>query len=477
MGTKDSEIFSKRADHTGNRGQYLESARSPLSRSFPNSTTPVPAEPRREGNFSVIRTDLELDRYTRDNNALLTNRFDRSATKKFTMSLRNPNGLSVENSQLTFIINPSDMNYGSTQMTDTQYTRNGWVANLWGRSQSTLTISGVSPAFITLNEGLSSTSIQNVVQVSRKDSLGYAHLLNLVAFFKSNGANFLNGLEDKMGAPDDKTRVIHVLDNVVITYDGTQYEGSFSSFTLDESADNPFRFSYSFEFVISGLAGDKYQGHLNDGVNKDSGIVMASQGSEIQTVFGLDKAKLQDVAVTQQELTDLAKARAAAVDGLGCSNNVENWKSGDVVDGTFQPNPRNMDGSFVVKVKSSVNVTVQLSNGIKSQKVISFMSALYDGSSPASGINSYAEGNRPVITSGLRTKAEQEALQAANASAKKPGVVATNSLHLLGKALDIRTSNLDCDSIQKILGLARSKGLRAIYHASPLNHIHVEDNS
>jgi hypothetical protein len=43
---------------------------------------------------------------------------------------------------------------------------------------------------------------------------------------------------------------------------------------LDSSADKPYRFTYSFEFLCSGLFGDKVEGHINDGTNKDSGIII-----------------------------------------------------------------------------------------------------------------------------------------------------------------------------------------------------------
>lgn len=190
----------------------------------------------------------------------------------------------LEGQVLTLIIPPSAFSLNSSQVVDAQFTREGMLPTLWGAGQLTISASGLSPAFISSTYGLAGprTNSSALVPVSRTDTLGYKHFMSLVALFKSNGYQRLYSTEDsyrpagKMGS-----RIVHVLDAVIISCDGTEYFGHFNSFSVEVSAANPFRFSYSFEYTASGIKGDYAEGHLCDGQNQDSGIIIGKQGSSI----------------------------------------------------------------------------------------------------------------------------------------------------------------------------------------------------
>lgn len=186
---------------------------------------------------------------------------------------------------LTLLINPLDLTVSSSHTTDNRYTRNGWVVGMWGKQQGTMVASGSTAAFYMFPMGLTRTF--------RKKSEGYLNFTGLLAFFKNNGWNFVTG---DQGGSKTRTRVISVIDTVKVSYDGTIYEGAFSTLTFDEDAEHPFRFSYSFEFIISGLLGDKVEGHLATDGNRNSGVILGSQNSDLtfKTVVNQDEALLNE---------------------------------------------------------------------------------------------------------------------------------------------------------------------------------------
>ena len=183
-------------------------------------------------------------------------------------------------SGIILIIPPSSLSYGSSQVVDTQFTEEGFLPTLWGPSQLTLSASGTSPAFVVDQFGLA-TPVQSGSNY-RTGSLGYRHLMALMAIYKCNGYQLLTNQENSYsGGPAGSYRVIHVIDAVHIMYDGTHYEGHFNSFSVSPSASSPHRFDYTFEFTASGISGDNTSGHICDGQNQNSGIIIGTQGSTV----------------------------------------------------------------------------------------------------------------------------------------------------------------------------------------------------
>lgn len=248
----------------------------------------------------------------------------------FTISLFNTTELAnfKTNRQLTLLINPKELNYGSTQIVSNNYSRGGFVNAIWGQSQPTLVGSGNTAAFYGPVHGLIGCDTKYTIKgndlpstppgtylVTKSNSIGYANAMSFASLVRNNGCRTL--MNDKVtfsnsdfsdfskatsmdrGAPvatilAGKTvnRVVHVMDTVAITYGGTTYLGSFNTFSLDNTVDIPFSLTYSFEFVVSGLLGDQVEGHLNDGSNYSSGIVIHTQGTQfLENTIKLDPKK------------------------------------------------------------------------------------------------------------------------------------------------------------------------------------------
>ena len=65
---------------------------------------------------------------------------------------------------------------------------------------------------------------------------------------------------------DSKFDVVDVVGCIDLYYDGQVWQGSFDSFDLKESNDNPYRFTYSFVFVGRGINNTANMlGHYNIG--------------------------------------------------------------------------------------------------------------------------------------------------------------------------------------------------------------------
>lgn len=243
----------------------------------------------------------------------------------FTISVFNTDELAKFKTarQLTLLINPKELNYGSTQIVSNNYTRGGFVNAIWGQSQPTLVGSGSTAAFYGPVHGLIGSDTTYTVTdsdgklvknlVTKSNSIAYANAMSFASLVRNNGCRtlmndnvtFSNSTSDLPGTMDraapvatalaGKTvnRVVHVMDTVAITYGGTTYLGSFNTFSLDNTVDIPFSLTYTFEFVVSGLLGDQVEGHLNDGSNYSSGIVIHTQGTQfLENTIKLDPKKV-----------------------------------------------------------------------------------------------------------------------------------------------------------------------------------------
>jgi hypothetical protein len=171
--------------------------------------------------------------------------------KTFTISIYNQQ-TNTDEVSLTLLINPEDLTIGQSTIAANSYTRRGWVTNLWGKQQTTISGSGSTAGFYVQGEGLSN--------FSRRNSLGFINFQTLIALFKNNGYYFHTDQKDNTYFKDS-SRVISVLDQIKIEYDGTSYVGSFSTFSYDDVAEMPYRMTYNIEYVSSGLKGDIFEGH------------------------------------------------------------------------------------------------------------------------------------------------------------------------------------------------------------------------
>jgi len=210
---------------------------------------------------------------------------------------------------LNLMVNPTDIQYGQVKSVQNAYTRKGWVTTYWGSQLRTMTVSGSSAGFYynpnKVRETVEGLRVQNVglTNYSRRNSIGFANLLTLISFFKRNGAWFLSATGDQTYWRDGTSRVIHVMDFVMVSYDGADHVGSFSTFTIDDNASNPYRISYNFEFVVAGLRGDFFDGHLHKADNADDPKVEVSiQGDNmglVKTARMNVKELNKDFAITE----------------------------------------------------------------------------------------------------------------------------------------------------------------------------------
>ena len=220
MPLKDDFILGGTEDRIGNSETFLRSRRG-VSRKIVDATSPgvvSDAEGRQspEGIF-----DTALDRAGRDD-LLFTNRLDYANLKTMTFRLRVPNAKRegdryVGGSTLTLLINPNNLSIGQTAAYDVVLAREGQVTSHWGHNQITITGGGKSPAFVNTIEGLSATALWKQ-GFQRKGTLGYAHMMSLVAFFKNNGYQYLSKTDNNATLKGGLTQTRSARSIIVLNY-------------------------------------------------------------------------------------------------------------------------------------------------------------------------------------------------------------------------------------------------------------------
>jgi len=169
-------------------------------------------------------------------------------------------------------INPASISINASKIVNRTQTMSGWVEDHWGEELDTVTFQGSSAAFmwhgpnaeVPTNiqaplkqttsqtadtykkyeniQDLGITSPQGIGQQSglavtqRRQTATYKEFKTLMQLMNGNGATFdINGL------------VLNRL-FIQIQYDYACYRGYFESFDLTESADSPFKFTYTITF-------------------------------------------------------------------------------------------------------------------------------------------------------------------------------------------------------------------------------------
>ena len=182
-------------------------------------------------------------------------------------------GETLERISFTMLISPDSWNHGKTQSSQSSYTRNGWVPQLWGPNQDTISSSGKTAAFMTPSTGMD--------YVNGQLSFGYLNFVALISAYRNNGYVFQDFL-----SVNDLTRAIKTVHGIQILYDNQILCGHFNSFTIDELEETPFVQNYNFEFIVSTLTGSEYEtrGHyrpiplneknLDAGTSNDPGRIV-----------------------------------------------------------------------------------------------------------------------------------------------------------------------------------------------------------
>jgi hypothetical protein len=173
----------------------------------------------------------------------------------------------------TLLINPETWNEGRTYSYQTTYTRTGWVPQLWGANQDTISSTGKSAAFM-----LPSTGMAKYFQES---TFGYLNFLSLLSAYKNNGYKF-----EDFTKVNELTRVVKFVYGVQIAYDENILTGHFNNFTLDETEDSPFVFNYNFEFITTIVSGNdiEIRGHYKSNPVSDEDVKGTVEDKALQLV-------------------------------------------------------------------------------------------------------------------------------------------------------------------------------------------------
>ena len=172
------------------------------------------------------------------------------AVLPFTIAIPDRDGSVVE---FIMLVNPDTINHSKTSSVSQAYTRDGYVPQVWGQNLDTLSSTGSTAVFMS-DDGLTVRD--------RKSTFAYLNFGALLTAYKNNGYRLLD--QTKIGELQKITRVIQMIRGIEIFYDGAIHMGHFNNFTMDDNAENPYRFTYNFEFIVSSLSGDYSQirGHF-----------------------------------------------------------------------------------------------------------------------------------------------------------------------------------------------------------------------
>tara|TARA_B100000745_G_scaffold300447_1_gene254456 strand:- start:652 stop:1311 length:660 start_codon:yes stop_codon:yes gene_type:complete len=130
---------------------------------------------------------------------------------------------------LTLYINPTDWGTSDTQKFNTYHP---YKTEFGGRDQVKISASGKIGAAYTDQTGLT--------RHFRRNSAGYQQLMHLFMLYQNNGYLYETSNPNQIG----------MVGSVRITYDSEMWEGHFDTFSMSESADNPYTMEYSFDFTV-----------------------------------------------------------------------------------------------------------------------------------------------------------------------------------------------------------------------------------
>lgn len=141
-----------------------------------------------------------------------------------------------------FLINPNSFKLSRERPVDYARGRRGIIISMWLENQAKISISGKSAAQFTINK---ETKGGGLAGPSRIHSLSYANLLSIVQIYRSNAILYSNNDFD-----NGSKGVPYAAGDVVISYDGVDYYGSFDSFGITDSSESPHNLAYTIEFTV-----------------------------------------------------------------------------------------------------------------------------------------------------------------------------------------------------------------------------------
>lgn len=127
-------------------------------------------------------------------------------------------------------VNPRTFSETHTQKVERFETMGGWVEQHWPEELSEISADSSTGAFLNLNTGLSS--------VERNRTIAMDRFQDLQDLYHNNGALY---------SPEGE---IVLQGKVMLMFDRGTYIGEFTQFSVDETADNPYSFSFSWTFKV-----------------------------------------------------------------------------------------------------------------------------------------------------------------------------------------------------------------------------------
>ena len=152
-----------------------------------------------------------------------------------------------DNLRMVLYANPKDLNFSYTKKVDRSQTMGGFVEYYWGDEPITITLNIPTGGFIRVGTGLSAvTGSVNVkgdtyglnIGGTRRDTIQYDKMLDLLALFHNNGSIY------------DSRGDIILQGRIKMSFDGGIWFGWFQSFSIEETADQPFMFNLSAVFQV-----------------------------------------------------------------------------------------------------------------------------------------------------------------------------------------------------------------------------------
>lgn len=141
--------------------------------------------------------------------------------------------------RLVLHANPSSLKVNKQRQVDRIQTLGGFVEQHWGDATQEVSADGTTGGFVRLYTGVTSATSSAAAGGSRRETIAYDKFLDLMAMFRSNGAVY-----DAFGN-------IAIQGAIKLTFDEGSYIGWFQNFSMSESAETPYRFTYSFSFIVS----------------------------------------------------------------------------------------------------------------------------------------------------------------------------------------------------------------------------------
>jgi hypothetical protein len=140
--------------------------------------------------------------------------------------------------RLVLHCNPSSLKVNRQRQVERIQTLGGFVEQHWGDSVVDVTADGTTGGFVRAYSGLSNTTAFDSVGGSRRETIAYDKFLDLLALYHSNGAIY------------DAAGNIALQGCIKLTFDEGVYFGWFNQFTVNENAEKPYQFTYSFQFTV-----------------------------------------------------------------------------------------------------------------------------------------------------------------------------------------------------------------------------------